>query len=380
MTSLKGQYDTFIKIACNQLKENWLNVTVQVVIITITSILTGALMAETFRKITQAILDKSITSFWQSLLFFIVVILVNFIFSIINRLNNFNLIRKMTIFFEDRLYKKYRQQKYWRNADCVLGQIRKNIPSTVNLFISLLFSTYQTIIVIISGCIYAITLNYIVLLVSVGITSIMLFFSYRALQNLNDLYNEFGVRQGKLYNRLWEQIKNREIAKFLIPERVSVPYLNESSSFLTMVLRAKKISNVTELFSSFGSTIMIILVAVIGGTYVLKGMLTMAELLALIIIIPTISSNLFGIPGVIANWKSVIGQSKPISDFLKEETETDKDEENKIFIDDIKKLSVKQLDFSYSDNKKVLQSVSLEFVPGYYAIAGMSGCGKTTFI
>lgn len=69
MTSLKGQYDTFIKIACNQLKENWLNVTVQVVIITITSILTGALMAETFRKITQAILDKSITSFWQSLLF-----------------------------------------------------------------------------------------------------------------------------------------------------------------------------------------------------------------------------------------------------------------------------------------------------------------------
>lgn len=183
-----------------------------------------------------------------------------------------------------------------------------------------------------------------------------------------------------MYNRLWEQIKNREIAKFLIPERVSVPYLNESSSFLTMVLRAKKISNVTELFSSFGSTIMIILVAVIGGTYVLKGMLTMAELLALIIVIPTISSNLFGIPGVIANWKSVIGQSKPISDFLKEETETDKDEENKIFIDDIKKLSVKQLDFSYSDNKKVLKSVSLEFVPGYYAIAGMSGCGKTTFI
>ena len=133
----------------------------------------------------------------------------------------------------------------------------------------------------------------------------MLVFSHRALQRLNNLYNEFGIRQGKLYNRLWEQIQNREIARFLIPERASEPYLNESQSFLNMLLRTKKIANSTELFSSFGSTIMIVLVSFIGGTYVLKGMSTMADLLALIIVIPTISSNLFAIPNVIANWKSL---------------------------------------------------------------------------
>ena len=376
--SSKDQSLTFHKIVLNQFQKNWLHVTVLAIIITITGILTGALTAETFRRITQAILDKSLTAFWQSMLFLAVVISVNFISSILSKIHSFNLIRKTTIFCEDRLYEKYKEQTYWLNADDALGQIRKNVPSTVDLCINLICSTYQTAIVIISGCIYAITLNYIVLLASIGITGIMLVFSYRALKSLNNLYKEFGICQGKLYNRLWEQIQNREIARFLIPERVSEPYLKESRSFLNIVLRSKKISNSAELFSSFGSTIMIILVSLIGGTYVLKNMLTMAELLALIIVIPTISSNLFGIPNVIASWKSVIGQSKPISDFLKEDVK--KNGKQEILRNDIEKISINDLEFGYNQNEKVLKDVSLQFSCGYYAIAGMSGCGKTTFM
>ncbi len=376
--SLKDQSLTFHKIVLNQFQKNWLHVTVLAIIITITGILTGTLTAETFRRITQAILDKSLTAFWQSMLFLAVVISVNFISSILSKIHSFNLIRKTTIFCEDRLYEKYKEQTYWLNADDALGQIRKNVPSTVDLCINLICSTYQTAIVIISGCIYAITLNYIVLLASIGITGIMLVFSYRALKSLNNLYNEFGICQGKLYNRLWEQIQNREIARFLIPERVSEPYLKESRSFLNIVLRSKKIANSAELFSSFGSTIMIILVSLIGGTYVLKNMLTMAELLALIIVIPIISSNLFGIPNVIASWKSVIGQSKPISDFLKEDVK--KNGKQEILHNDVEKIFINDLEFGYNQNEKVLKDVSLQFSCGYYAIAGMSGCGKTTFI
>ncbi len=378
MQSSKNQLNAFNKIMLNQFKENWLNVAMLVIIITVTGILAGALMAETFRRITQSILNKSTIDFGHSLLFLAAIILTNFICSILNKTQNFNLIRKATVYCEDLLYEKYKRQKYWLNANDALGQIRKNVPSTVTSCINLVFSTYQTAIVIISGCIYAITLNYLVLLTSIVVTGIMLVFSHRALQRLNNLYNEFGIRQGKLYNRLWEQIQNREIARFLIPERASEPYLNESQSFLNMLLRTKKIANSTELFSSFGSTIMIVLVSFIGGTYVLKGMSTMADLLALIIVIPTISSNLFAIPNVIANWKSLAGQSKPISEFLKEEV--DENVKQEILDDDIKMVSINNLDFGYTKNENVLKNVSLQFTSGYYAFAGMSGCGKTTFI
>ena len=104
----------------------------------------------------------------------------------------------------------------------------------------------------------------------------------------------------------------------------------------------------------------------------------MADLLALIIVIPTISSNLFAIPNVIANWKSLAGQSKPISEFLKEEV--DENVKQEILDDDIKMVSINNLDFGYTKNENVLKNVSLQFTSGYYAFAGMSGCGKTTFI
>ena len=94
MQSSKNQLNAFNKIMLNQFKENWLNVAMLVIIITVTGILAGALMAETFRRITQSILNKSTIDFGHSLLFLAAIILTNFICSILNKTQNFNLIRK----------------------------------------------------------------------------------------------------------------------------------------------------------------------------------------------------------------------------------------------------------------------------------------------
>ena len=79
MQSSKNQLNAFNKIMLNQFKENWLNVAMLVIIITVTGILAGALMAETFRRITQSILNKSTIDFGHSLLFLAAIILTNFI-------------------------------------------------------------------------------------------------------------------------------------------------------------------------------------------------------------------------------------------------------------------------------------------------------------
>ena len=78
MQSSKNQLNAFNKIMLNQFKENWLNVAMLVIIITVTGILAGALMAETFRRITQSILNKSTIDFGHSLLFLAAIILTNF--------------------------------------------------------------------------------------------------------------------------------------------------------------------------------------------------------------------------------------------------------------------------------------------------------------
>lgn len=369
---------TFGKLIYRQMKRQSRSIAVIFITVTIMGIFIGALTAEALSKITQAILDASTVNLIYSIIFLLILILINFLCTVLYRYNKFHLIKKITISFEDGLFEKYEGQKYWQNADEALGQIRKNVPSATSTYINLLFSTYQAAVVVASGCVYAIILNYIVFIAAIGATCLMLLVSGRALGRLKNLYDEFGARQGKLYNRLWEQVKNREIAKYLIPDRASEPYTNESRSFLAMLLRIKKVSNATSLFANFGSTIMIVLVAVIGGVFVIKDKLMLSELLALVIVIPTISSNLFGIPEIIANWKGAIGQGIPIVSFLNEE-EQDKHRKEKL-TRDIQQITVRNLNFCYNENQLVLRNISLDLSGGYFAIAGLSGCGKTTFI
>ena len=312
------------------------------------------------------------------MIFFVVFITANFLGTVFFKTIAFRLTREITILCEDKVYEKYKRQEYWCNQDDTLGQIRKNIPSAVTTFVNLLCSTYQTAVVLLSGCVYAAELNCIVLLSSLLVTGLLLLFSYRALGNLKSLYEEFSVRQGNLYNRLWEQIQNREIARFLIPDRVVTPYVKESRRFLEMTLHAKKIANRADLFASFGSTIMILLVAVIGGAVVIQGKMPLSSLLALVLVIPIISSNLFGIPGYIANWRSILGQTATITNCLRgEEGQNCKQD---LIHSEIKRLSISKLRFQYPDREPLLTDITVELTAGFYCIAGVSGCGKSTFV
>lgn len=378
MTKNNSQCSSFCNLLLLQFKRDKLLVVIMVFLITATSVFMGSLMTEALRRITQAILDVSWKSLRYAMLFLVVLIITNFLCTVFYRAIAFRLSREITVLCEDRVYEKYNRQEYWGNQDDALGQIRKNIPTAVNAFVNLLCSTYQTAVVLISGCLYAAKLNYIVLLISLLVTGLMLLFSYRALGNLKSLYEEFSIRQGNLYNRLWEQIQNREIARFLIPDRAAAPYVKESRRFLEITLHAKKIANRTDLFASFGSIIMILLVAVIGGAVVIQGKMQLSSLLALVLVIPIISSNLFGIPGCITNWKSMLGQTATITNFLREENGRNCKQD--LIHRDIKRLSLLKLRFQYPDRDPLLTDITLELTTGFYCIAGVSGCGKSTFL
>lgn len=365
------------KILLLYLKKHWFICLLLLVSITITGSITGTFMIEALRRVTQSILDKSTHELVLALTFLLVFAVLNFIFTVTYKSISFILLKNLTIICEDSVYQSYREYDCWDTSEEVLGQMRKNITETITNIVNAICTTYQSAIVIISGCIYAITLNYIVLLIALFTTGIMIFFSRRALKNLNTLYKDFGESRGKVYSSLWEQIKNREIAHFLIPDRVLSPYERECKSFTSVLLKAKKIVNRTELFSMFGSTIMIILVSVIGGTFVIRDQLTISSLLALIIVIPTISSNLFGVPSLIANWQSIKGQSVPITNLMKKENTGT----NEIVLQDaIRNISVENLNFGYEKDTPILKGVSLDLTTGFYAISGSSGCGKSTFI
>ena len=357
-------------------KEKSIFVFLMLLSVTIVGIIEGFLMADVIQRITQAILDKSGSGIKEALFFLGGVILLNLLCVLCYRFINFYLTREITISCEDKLYQKYRHQTYWTNAEEVLGQIRKNVPETVKSMMEQIYTTYRYGIALVSGCIYAISLNWVVLLVCVSITGVMLLFSQRALSKLAPLYKDFAKQQSGLYNRLWEQVNNREMARFMLADRAAEPYQRESDRFIHNLLRIKKAANGAQLFATFGSVVMIIIVSLLGGTLVVQGALRVAELLALVIVIPTVSTNIFNLPQCIANWKQVIGRSHSITELLSKK-ESIQDGTKKITA--ISRISVNKLTFGYSD-EPILDNLDVQLTPGFYAIAGASGCGKSTFL
>ena len=213
-----------------------------------------------------------------------------------------------------------------------------------------------------------------------ALTCGMVFFSRKAMKQAAELFKEFGVRNSRLDNLLWEQVRNREIAKFLDQDKVVDGYVKESSDFLNILLKIKKATNGTGLFSQFSSTILIIVVSLLGGTLVLRGKMQGADLLALITLVPVVSAQLFRIPEQIQRWIEVRSNCANINALLEE---GDKREGSlNLSGQNIAEIEIRNLTFSYVQNDvELLRNINLNLVQGrIYTLAGASGCGKSTLL
>ena len=235
-------------------------------------------------------------------------------------------------------------------------------------------------VIIVSGCIYGICLDANIVIISMALTCGMVFFSRKAMKQAAELFKEFGVRNSRLDNLLWEQVRNREIAKFLDQDKVVDGYVKESSDFLNILLKIKKATNGTGLFSQFSSTILIIVVSLLGGTLVLRGKMQGADLLALITLVPVVSAQLFRIPEQIQRWIEVRSNCANINALLEE---GDKREGSlNLSGQNIAEIEIRNLTFSYVQNDvELLRNINLNLVQGrIYTLAGASGCGKSTLL
>lgn len=368
------------KIILRTFQSRWGVVLSLILSITVSGIIAGSIYTEALRRITQSIWDGNRSALTAAMLLLGAVILVNWGMVIIRRRSLFTLKKEMTFACEDTLYKQYQDYEYFnrQQQEDMLGAMRKTAPDTANSVLEQCTAAWQLFIVIVSGCIYGAWLNPLIMVLSLLITCVMVWGSRESTAQVAPLFQEFRDRNSKLYNLLWEQVKNREIAKYLIPDKVTSGYDRESADYLHVLLGIKKITNGAGLFSQFGSTALIIFVSLAGGIYVIKGSMSFAALLALITLIPTVASYLFQIPSQLQGWKTVQGNCNNLDILL----ERGREEMGAKYLgEEIREVSVSHLVFSYQPEKAVLQDISMEFRRGIcYMVAGTSGCGKSTLI
>ena len=109
---------TFGKLIYRQMKRQSRSIAVIFITVTIMGIFIWALTAEALSKITQAILDASTVNLIYSIIFLLILILINFLCTVLYRYNKFHLIKKITISFEEAYLGTQKEINIIRNEKC----------------------------------------------------------------------------------------------------------------------------------------------------------------------------------------------------------------------------------------------------------------------
>ncbi len=373
--------DVLKSIVKQMLKTNPLIVCIFIISLTLSGMVSGFGITEMLRRITQAIwaADWNQAVFAFSIL--LVIITVNFSLGFVVKRLSFRFTKLLAFNCEDHVYHNYLHWGYWpeSNKREVFALIKTAVPGFSGALVQKFQSTYQTCIIIISGIIYGMVLNPPVLSACILLSAAMVLFSQKSVSRAGVQFEKFAKQQQTLYGLLWEQLENREAAAVLNTGKVLGVYEKESKSFLQHVLKVKKTTNGSELFSKFASTVLILIVSLIGGQFVLHGSLSFSDLLALIILIPNISSGIFSIPYLLLGWNDIRGQADVINTKL--QSSEYKYERSLKLNSKISSLSIRSLELSYPERTKpVLKGIALDLTPKFYSIAGPSGCGKSTLL
>lgn len=145
-------------------------------------------------------------------------------------------------------------------------------------------------------------------------------------------------------------------------------------------LQATFYSSLTNPSTRFINNLVYALVALIGGLEVAKGAFTVGGLTKFLSYANQYTKPFNEISGVITELKSAFVCAARIFELIDEEEE-EKDLGNKALAQAQGDVSIKDVSFSYSKDKKLIEGLSLEVRKGQkIAIVGKTGSGKTTLI
>ena len=348
--------------------------------IIVLSICEGFLLIEIFRKIMDAIWTNNFEMLKPNIVYFFLLAVLQLLCTVLKKKLKFDITKLITYKCEDDLYDHYSQYQYWTADDTksMLGKLRKLVPTTMEQSLNSFTDLFESSIVIISGCIYCGYLNIVTLLVCLLFTLIMTGILWKSLKKMPILNEQLTKEEQNLHMLTWEQINNLHIAKFLVPDKVIHNYKTKANTFLTYLLKFKKMGNTAWLLSSLGSMVSLVLGGVIGGIYIRMGLLTESSLLAFLMLIPSISAQLLQIPSLIGEVESLKGQVKPIYDTFSNPIYK---QEGLADVSRIQNINLESVLFQYrTDQPYVVNGISLVLKPGLQVITGPSGSGKSTLL
>ena len=182
-----------------------------------------------------------------------------------------------------------------------------------------------------------------------------------------------------------EYIGNEKVVKSFGYEQKALENFDSINNKLRdCSLKAVFYSSLTNPCTRFVNAFIYAVVALVGGYFALTAKLTIGMLSTLLCYANQYTKPFNEITGVITELQNAINCANRVFEFLDEQEESNSkvlSEYDYVKDDTKKEIAIKDISFSYTPDKPLIENFNLNVKPGQsVAIVGPTGCGKTTFI
>lgn len=241
---------------------------------------------------------------------------------------------------------------------------------------------FTGIVTIIGTLIFMLLIHPGITAVVVIMTPISLFVARFISTHTHSMFKIQSETRGEQTAFIDEMINNQKVVQAFCHEDETMEKFDEINDRLKQCsLRATFFSSLTNPCTRFVNNLIYAAVALVGAFAAINGSITPGILSSFLSYANQYTKPFNEISGVITELQNALACAGRIFELIEEEPQIS-DKGNKALPMPVKgNISLKNVDFSYTDDRKLIQNFNLNVKPGQrIAIVGPTGCGKTTVI
>ena len=219
-------------------------------------------------------------------------------------------------------------------------------------------------------------------LVVVGLTPISLFVARFIAKRTYDMFRLQSETRAEQTALIDEMVGNQKIVQAFSHEDEALEQFDEINDRLqSCSLRATFFSSLTNPCTRFVNSLVYAGVALTGALSVISGGMSVGGLSCFLSYANQYTKPFNEISGVITELQNALACAARIFELIEEDVEIP-DDADAVILDQVEgKVTLKDVDFSYLPEQKLIEHLNLDVKPGQtIAIVGPTGCGKTTLI
>ena len=187
---------------------------------------------------------------------------------------------------------------------------------------------------------------------------------------------------GDLNGHVEEMFTGHQIVKAFGNEDKSIEKFNQLNDELYNVSwKAQFISGIIKPIMDLGSNLNYVIICLVGAIKVTAGSIQIGDIQAFMQYSRQFNQPIGQLSNIINNIQSAIASAERVFELLDEKEEVKESPEPKEIKNLKGNVKLDNIDFSYSEDKKLIQNMNLDIKPGQkVAIVGPTGAGKTTIV